>query len=442
MASVKRLRHFILVLMLATGLFAACVSPEPRPPATQYDAEVAIAWFELQLDLVQATPGFSPPVTARAFGYAGVALYEAVVPGMPEYQSLAGQLNGLIALPRPDPDETYHWPIVANSALAMITRRLFANATIDQQANIDALEKQFSDKLATTLDAAVVERSIDHGRAVADAIYAWSVTDGGRDGYATSFPAGYTPPTGSGMWESTPPLYQPALQPYWGTHRPFVMRSAEECAPPPPPDYSEQPGSPFYQEALEVYEAVKQLTPEQEIIARFWADDPGSTPTPPGHSISILNQVLATQDASLALAAEAYAKVGMAAADAFIACWHTKYEYNLIRPITYIQRVIDPNWTAPVTTPPFPEYTSGHSVQSGAAAQVLTDLFGKDFAFVDHTHDERGFEPRAFESFFDFADEAAISRLYGGIHYRSAIEEGIDQGKCIGKQVSALKVKR
>lgn len=438
----RRMRQLILALVLVASLFAACASSEPTPLAAEYDAEVAIAWFELQLELAQATPGFSPPVASRAFGYAGVALYESIVPGMPEYQSLAGQLNGLGALPRPDPDDSYHWPAVANSALAMITRRLFANATADWQASIDALEKQFGDELATTLDAAVVERSIAHGRAVADAIYAWSVTDGGSDGYATNFPVGYVPPTGPGMWEPTPPLYQSALQPYWGTHRPFVMPSAGECAPPPPPDYSEQPGSPFYQEALEVYEAVRQSTPEQAIIASFWADNPGSTPTPPGHSIAILNQVLATQHASLALAAEAYAKVGMAVADAFIACWHTKYEYNLIRPITYIQRVIDPDWSTPVSTPPFPEYTSGHSVQSGAAAQVLTDLFGENFAFVDHTHDERGFAPRAFESFFDFADEAAISRLYGGIHYRSAIENGIDQGKCIGRRVSDIRFEK
>jgi hypothetical protein len=152
--------------------------------------------------------------------------------------------------------------------------------------------------------------------------------------------------------------------------------------------------------------------------------------------------VLDTQNASLAIAAEAYAKVGMAVADAFIACWHTKFEFNLIRPITYIQRVIDPNWTTPVGTPPFPEYTSGHSVQSGAVAQLLTDLFGENFAFVDHTHDERGLEPRAFGSFFDFADEAAISRLYGGIHYRAAIDRGLEQGKCIGQRISALKFKR
>ncbi|HXF64981.1 MAG TPA: vanadium-dependent haloperoxidase, partial [Caldilineaceae bacterium] len=141
--------------------------------------------------------------------------------------------------------------------------------------------------------------------------------------------------------------------------------------------------------------------------------------------------------------AEAYAKLGIALADAFITCWHTKYVYNVLRPLTYIQQVIDPTWntpeiTDPVTTPPFPEYTSGHSVQSAAAAAVLTELFGQDYAFVDHTHDALGYAPRTFGSFAEAANEAAISRLYGGIHYRSAIEQGLLQGRCIGGKVNRL----
>jgi hypothetical protein len=187
-----------------------------------------------------------------------------------------------------------------------------------------------------------------------------------------------------------------------------------------------------------VYEAVNRLTPEQESIARFWSDDPGQTPTPPGHSISITTQVLRAADANLATAAEAYARVGMAVCDAFIACWYQKYVYNLIRPVTYLQRLVDPNWLPLLVTPPFPEYTSGHSVQSGAAFQVLTDLFGEGYSFVDHTHDDRGLAPRSFGSFLEAAEEAAISRLYGGIHFRAAIVNGIDQGRCIGRAVSAL----
>jgi hypothetical protein len=183
--------------------------------------------------------------------------------------------------------------------------------------------------------------------------------------------------------------------------------------------------------------AAGRLTREQEAVARFWSDDPGLTPSPSGHSISILTQVAGMLDVSLARAAEAYAKVGIAVADAFIACWNTKYRDNLLRPVTYIRDLIDPAWTPLLVTPPFPEYTSGHSVQSGAAAQVLADLFG-DLAFVDRTHERRGLPARSFRSFHEAAEEAAVSRLYGGIHFRAAIERGLEQGRCIGRHVSAL----
>jgi hypothetical protein len=424
------------------------VTPAPAslPAVGAYDSRVATTWFDLYLDLVQTTPGFTPPVASRAFGYAGVTLYEAVAPGMPGYQSLAGQLNELPPLPQPPAGETYHWPIVANSALAHITRYLFANTSNENITAIDALEQKFAAEFGPQPDPAVADRSVSRGQAVAEAIFIWSTTDGGHEGYLRNFPAGYTPPAGPGMWISTPPDFNAAMQPDWGDNRPFALKTGAECPPGPPPAYSEDPASAFYAEAMEVYEAVNNLTPEQEEIALFWADDPGRTATPPGHSISILNQVLVQQGASLDTAAEAYARLGMAAADSFISCWYTKYQYNLIRPISYIQQIIDPDWntpqvTDPVTTPPFPEYTSGHSAQSGAAAQVLTGLFGDNFSFTDHTHDERGFAPRSFSSFFDFADEAAISRLYGGIHYRAAIELGIEQGKCIGQQINALKFK-
>jgi hypothetical protein len=196
-------------------------------------------------------------------------------------------------------------------------------------------------------------------------------------------------------------------------------------------------GSAFYVEARECYRVTNDLTPEQQAIARFWSDDPGQTATPPGHSLSILTQVARELNLTLDRAAEAYAKVGVAVADSFVSCWRTKYQYNLLRPVTYIRRVIDPSWTSLLVTPPFPEYTSGHSVQTAAAARVLTSLFGQ-LSFTDHTHDARGLSPRTFSSFAAAAEEAAISRLYGGIHFRAAIEHGLEQGACIGEQVTAL----
>jgi hypothetical protein len=185
-----------------------------------------------------------------------------------------------------------------------------------------------------------------------------------------------------------------------------------------------------------VYEAVNGLTPEQAQIALFWADSPGQTGTPPGHWLMIAVQVAEQHELSLAETAEALARVGIAVADAFISCWHTKYVYYLLRPVTYIHDVIgDPAWSPLVGTPAFPEYTSGHSVQSAAAARALTGMLGH-LAFVDDTHaDDLGLDPRAFDSFVQAADEAAISRLYGGIHFRPAIELGIAQGNCVASRI-------
>jgi hypothetical protein len=281
---------------------------------------------------------------------------------------------------------------------------------------------------------------------VAASIFAWSRTDGGHEAYMFNFPKEYVPASGEGLWERTGPAYQRAMQPYWGDNRTFVLASGAECAPPPPPEFSTSPDSAMYQEALEVYHTVLALTPEQRETALFWADDPMLTATPPGHWFAIATQLLRDEDVSLAEAAELYARLGIAVADSFIGCWQAKYEYNRLRPITYIQRYIDPAWntpelTDPVLTPPFPEYTSGHSTESGAAAQILTYYFGAAYPFVDRSQMRLGFAPRAFPTFAAAAEEAAISRLYGGIHFRSANESGLQQGRCIGDRVMQLQMR-
>jgi PAP2 superfamily protein len=405
------------------------------PDASAYDAEVPTAWSDLTLVLVRTTPGFSPPVASRAFGYAGVALYEAIAPGITKKRSFAGVLNGLTRAPGPA-DSSYHWPTVANSALATILRLLFPTTPSANMSAIDALERSFG-QAQSVLPPGIHKRSVSRGADVARRVFEWSKADGAHEAFRNNFPA-YTPPTGPGLWSPTPPAFLSALQPYWGNNRPFVLSSGETCTPGPPPAYSESASSAFYAEAHECYQVTSNLTAEQQAIARFWSDDPGQTATPPGHSISILTQVARGLDLTLDGAAEAYAKVGIAVADAFIACWWTKYRDNLLRPVTYIKKVIDPGWTPLLVTPPFPEYTSGHSVQSAAAAHVLTTLFGQ-LAFTDHTHDARGLPARSFSSFMAAAEEAATSRLYGGIHFQAAIERGLEQGVCVGEQVTALR---
>jgi PAP2 superfamily len=441
-------REFVLgtgaaVAGLAGGgtLTALAQAATRFPGVEEYPAEVATAWFELALELVRTTPGYSPPVAARALGYAGLTLYEAVVPGMDEWRSLSGFAAGLDEVPHAGANAAYHWPTVGNAALAAILRFLFPTAPGEQLTAVGALEERLANDLRLGVPRGVFTRSVRRGQEVAAAVSEWSTGDGGHEAYLHNFPR-YEPPLGPGLWVPTPPGFLPALQPFWGGNRCLAIRSGAELVPGDRPPYSEKPASAFYAEALEVYESVNDLTHEQEAIARFWSDDPGTTPTPPGHSIAIATQVLRTTGASLALAAETYARVGMAVCDAFIACWYQKYVHNLLRPVTYINRVIDTDWVPLLVTPPFPEYPSGHSVQSGAAFQVLADLFGERHAFVDRTHEARGLPARSFRSFHEAADEAAISRLLGGIHFRAAIVNGLAQGREIGRVVSALPLRR
>jgi hypothetical protein len=276
----------------------------------------------------------------------------------------------------------------------------------------------------------VIERSVGHGQAIGAAILAWAATDG----YAVYNNCAYTPPVGPGLWVPTPPGFAAPLQPCWGQIRTFALATGDEFEPPPPPAYSEDPASPFYLEAKEVYDTDLALTQEQIDIANYWADGPTMTGTPPGHWIRIVANLCADHEESLDVAAEALARTGIAVHDAFVSCWDCKYVFNLLRPVTYIQALIDDEWSSLITTPNFPEYTSGHSAQSGAASFVLTDLFGA-MPFTDRTHDDRGFARRSFASFRDAATEAAISRLYGGIHFRSAIDLGVDQGEDIGREI-------
>ena len=442
--SYQRIACWILFFVLPWWAAGCSDSSNPASPPVVGDAPatVATSWFDLAYNVVKVG-SLPPPSASRIYGYAGVTLYEALVPGMPGYQSLVGQVNGLTALARTTAAyarpaaEEFHWPLVANSAMAAILRDFFANGPAAGLDSINRLEDSLNTQLGQGLASDVYQRSVDRGKLVASDIFAWSTSDG----FAQYSNCAWTPPSGAGLWVPTPPGFLAALQPCWGQLRTFALVDGQECAPPPPPAYDETPGSPFDLEMREVYDTAGALTQVQKDIALFWADGPGVTGTPPGHSISILSQVLKAQNASLALAAESYAKVGMAVADAFIACWNTKFQYSYLRPITAIRSLVDSTWLSFIPTPNFPEYTSGHSVQSGAASEVMTDLFGPAYAFTDHTHDARGLTPRSFGSFYEAAGEAALSRLYGGIHYRSAIENGITQGRCIGQKVNALAFK-
>jgi hypothetical protein len=421
-------RLLISFLLLVMTLVNALDTKDASPSATNANADVATEWFSLSLKLIQETPSFSPPLASRVFGYMGLTLYEAVVPGMAGYQSLAGQLDGLASLPQIEAGQLYDWSVSANSALAALIKKLFPTLSQENKIKIQQLEQHFN----SATNPEIMARSVEYGRAVATAIYNWSLEDNSQ------YQVDYSPSSTPGTWQPTAPAFAKALLPQWGHNRFFVLASEGDCAVSPPISYSEKEDSAFYKEALEVYQTSQILTDKTRQIALFWSDDPGKTATPPGHWMAILTHLITVQNKSLAHAAESYAKLGLALADSFIACWQAKYEYNLVRPISYIQANIDPDWQPLLSTPPFPEYPSGHSVQSAAAAVVLTDLFGEGFAFTDHTHDGHGLPSRSFMSFRQAAEEAALSRFYGGIHFRAAIENGLEQGRCIGEKILGL----
>ena len=428
---------------------ATAASATAAKPATAYSNGVAYDWFYLSFQLIQQTPGFSPPVASRALAYVGLALYESVVPGMPGYQSLAGQLNELSSLPWAQPDEPLHWPTVANASMATMTRMMFSNASAENKARIDLLERSLPLKYTQDFDPNTVtpdisNRSETFGKLMAMAIMTWARTDGGHEAWGPirRSQANYVPPSGSGKWSATPPAFAPALLPYWGMNRPFVLKAAADCPAPPPPDYSEEKGSAFFKQAQEVYAISNAATQEQRQFALYWADDAGKTPTPAGHWAYVTNDLLKGRKASLATAAETFARLNLAMSDAFVAAWYTKYQLSVLRPVTYVQLVIDSNWVPSLmATPPFPDYPSGHSVQSSAASAVLAKEFGANLAFVDNTHNDRGWGPRTFKSFKAAADEAAASRIYAGIHYRFASDGGKPQGQCVADKVLALKFK-
>ncbi len=448
-----RCRVLALVLALLAAMLplaASAQAPAAARPAGAYSSAVATDWFSLALQLTQQTPGFSPPVASRALAYLALALYESVLPGMPGHNSLAGQLNELSSLPWAQPDEALHWPSVANAALATMTRLMYSNASAENKARIDLLERTMALKYGqdfepATLSPDISNRSETFGKLMAMALMTWARTDGGHEAWGPlrrGQPT-YVPPGGPGQWSATPPAFAPALLPRWGDNRPFVLKSASDCPAPAPPPYSEDPGSVFYRDAQEVYRISRQATQEQRQAALYWADDPVKTPTPAGHWVFIANDLLKSRKADLAHAAQTLAQLNLAMADAFIAAWATKYARNVVRPVTYVQLAIDSNWVPTLMdTPPFPEYPSGHSVQSSAAAGVLAHVFGADTGFTDNTHNDRGWGPRSFRSFLAAADEAARSRLYAGIHFGFGVSGGQTQGRCVAQRVLALKFRR
>jgi hypothetical protein len=394
-------------------------------------SEVAWRWFELLYDIVKAER--TPPTRAsRIYGIASVTLYESIVDGSANQRSLAGQVNGLVRVVQRQ-DGALHWPTVANVAMGRIVRALFPTMSGSSLAAVIDLEESMNAQAPGASSQADFGASLDHAANIVSAILSWTSHD------LASRSASYSISQADSAWQATPPAFATSpLDPGWGGIRPMALVSGSQITPKGHPPFSSSRGSAFYAAAEDVYLAGKQLTTEQKYIADFWADNPGASGTPPGHWIAIVSQTSRNSGLSLMRAAEAFARVGIALHDAFICCWNAKYATNLLRPVTYIRRYIDAAWLPYIATPAFPAYTSGHSSQSGAAAAVLTDMFGA-MRFTDTTHVDHSLVlaagPRTFASFLDAAAEATISRLYGGIHYAFDNDDGFEVGKRIGEAV-------
>jgi len=435
-------RAFVLAVLLALSWGYA--GPAIAQSARMQPQEVVETWYNLVLALVRHTPTYSPPVASRSLAYLGVTTYEAAAEGTKDLRSLSGQLNGLKTVPHRQPGQSYDEAVVVQAAIAAAAKDLFSNTGPTGQRALAAMETKLRAAVTANQPDDVVARSEAYGQSVAAHILTWAKDDGGATIANMGFPYEYELTPGPSHWVPTSLISQQQvpLLPNWGKNRTFAMPDGATCPLPAPLVYSEEKTSEFYKQAREVYDTKQNSTEEQRTIARFWSDDPMLSPTPPGHWVSIALQVLEHQHVGLDKTVETLARLGVVQADAFIGCWNTKFQYDLVRPVTYIHRVIDAKWEPLLITPPFPEYPSGHSTQSAAAATVLTKLFGENFAFEDATRHGDGLAPRKFSSFWAAAKEAGVSRLYGGIHFRAAIEQGLAQGRCIGAYVNALQTRR
>jgi hypothetical protein len=383
---------------------------------------------------------FSPPVASRIYAYMSIAGYEAARHYDPKFQSLAGQVNGLEGVPAPEAGQEYSYSLASTQAMLKVGRTLvFSEDKMD--VFYDSIMTQFKN---SGMPEEVFDRSVAYGTKVADHILAWSSKDNYKQ--SRSFPK-YSIEDSPATWKPTPPAYMDAVEPHWNKIRTFAIDSAGQFKPSPPTPFSLQKNSKFFKEAEEVYLMGKNLTDEQRQIASFWDCNPfvmnvkghvmfaTKKISPGGHWMNITHVACARAKKNFLESIEAYALVSISLIDGFISCWDEKYRSRVIRPESFINQHIDEDWVPLLQTPPFPEYTSGHSVISSASAVTLTKLFGDNFAFTDSTEIEFGMGARSFNSFMQAAEEAAISRMYGGIHYRPAVENGMIEGRALGSYV-------
>ena len=405
--------------------------PSISVPASQLDSKYALDWLDIETRIIADQHNDSPPPPSRMYSYSCITIYECVVPGIPGSRSMYGQLNGFPVMPQVNNELEYDWPTVIATAVPAVIYgsydTLYPNAVI----LLNEKYNSFIQERESIVSTEIIERSKLHGTAVANKILEWVSTDG----YSETRNMVYVPPPRSqnpANWEPINPG-DIADEPYWGTLRPFFIQNANTFFNIAHPAFSTNSGQ-FFTDAQELMQVSQTLTVEQKRIATFW-NDKIRTSTPSGHWVSIMSQIARIKNLKLDKTAQMYALMAVAMADGFIVCWNAKYRYNILRPQSYIRDYIDPNWNPYLLTPSFPAYPSGHSALSGVCAEVMKYIFG-DVTFTDNTHQSIGLLPRSFNTFDEVSEEAAFSRIYGGIHYRFDSENGLEGGKQLGRYIT------
>lgn len=440
----RSLHSVFLALISAVSLLTSTTCmPDTgdEPPAHRAATHLMLDWHKLLLDLERHTPGYRAPVSTRAFAYIEMAAYEAALPALDGYLSLKNLCPGYT--PPESPAQTqYCLPVALNSAYAHMVRRFFPTAPTKILAKVNDFETTFLETNSGGNAAIAVERSVQFGKDVAEAVWRFSMLDTvGHDAFLYNYDKNFAPCAELGCWQPDRNRPMPALLPHWGAVRPFFIKADDFQARPPIP-FDENPGSPFHTEAMEVFSISQTRSKEDTHIAEFWSDDlPGLTVTPAGRWLSIANQALEGNTPLFSEALETYLKTNWALFNASIVCWGGKYRYQLERPVHYIQRNIQAGWVPLHETPSFPTYPSGHAIFGAAAAEVLEAQLGQGFSLTDRTHEGRSEfagQPRQFESFEEMAQENAFSRVLLGVHFRMDCEEGLRLGKAIGQKMHSL----
>ncbi len=379
----------------------------------------------------------TPPFASRVYAYSHVAMYEALRPAYPQYEDLKGVLNGFDSIPQCDTTKSINYEIAAITAFNNVAQKLVWSEHI-----IEEWQSKYVDSLKKAgLNEQVIQNSIDWAGQVSGAVLMWAKNDNFK---ATRKMTRYSLTDTAGAWQLTPPAYAQPVEPYWGLIRPFLIDSPGQFNSQIPIHFNKQANSAYYKAAMEVYDISKNLTPEQINIAVFWDDNPNvahlnghaayfaQKMTPGGHWLAITGGILKSRNSNAMQTSQTYTYASLVLADAFITCWHYKYKFNTVRPITVINELKDPKWFSYIQTPPFPEYPSGHSTISGAVSTLLTKLLGDSIAFTDSSELAYDLPVRSFKSFNDAANEVSVSRVYGGIHYRFTCDSSLVLGREIG----------